>query len=188
MEKTKFRRRTYIVDKKLQFRFIGNIYIIMLILFIALGALLIFSSSHEVAGSIYTKLNKIKNTNEIFLNLVVKFSFLILLIGFILISVKFVLFSHRIVGPIYRFKQSLMKLGGGDLTLKMNFREKDELKDLAELFTGTIAQLNKKMKAVKKESKSIESLARKKSLSGTDMKKFKENSGLMKKAMEGFKV
>lgn len=174
MQKQKFRRRQIIVDRNLQFRFVFSIMLIMVILFAILGTLLIFGSSAEMAGSIYRKLAQIKNTKELYMGMTVRFSFLVLLVGFIIISIRFLIFSHRIVGPLYRFRQSLVKLGEGDLTLKVHFREKDELKDIAQLFTDTVSRLNGKVRIIRKETKNMAQVLSRRKLSATDLEKLSE--------------
>ncbi len=48
------------------------------------------------------------------------------------IVVLHLLYSHRIAGPVYRIGQEAAKIGHGDLTGKIRFRQHDNLMDMAE--------------------------------------------------------
>ncbi|MBU1075780.1 MAG: methyl-accepting chemotaxis protein [Spirochaetes bacterium] len=181
MAEQSFKRRKFIVDKDFQFRFIFSIYVIIFILIVVLGFFLISSSSSEIAGSIYSKITQIKNTKEIFSGMVLKFSIIAVIVAFIVIALRFLFLSHRIVGPLVRFKQCLKKVGQGDLTVKLIFRDKDELKDLAAIFTENIMKLNNKVKDVKASSRTIDTVLKKGKLSDSDINKLrKEHQNLIK--------
>ena len=61
---------------------------------------------------------------------------LILLLGLPLIVIALLLWglfiSHRIAGPIYRLEKELAKIAGGDFSLRIKLRRKDELVSIAE--------------------------------------------------------
>ena len=50
--------------------------------------------------------------------------------------------SHRIAGPLYKVESSLKKMGNGDLSFDINFRRRDEIKNLAEAFNVASLRLN----------------------------------------------
>jgi methyl-accepting chemotaxis protein len=151
----KSRRKQFFIDKKFQSKFVLNVYIIIILSIILLGLLLIYFSSKEIAGSIFKKLVVIKNTKEIILPLFLRVSIIILILAFIIAGVRFILLSHKIAGPMFRFKKILEERGKGDLTLNVKFRKRDELKEVADLFTSAVKSLNKKLKIIKNNSQSI---------------------------------
>jgi methyl-accepting chemotaxis protein len=55
--------------------------------------------------------------------------------SFVLINSVF--YFHRILGPLYFFEFVMKRLAGGDFSVKMHWRKKDETKDLAFLI-GTM--------------------------------------------------
>ena len=55
-----------------------------------------------------------------------------------------ILFSHRIAGPIYKIKSQLREYQTGKKINPITLREKDFLKDLAEVINETIIEKNKK--------------------------------------------
>ena len=76
--------------------------------------------------------------------------------GYIALAIVFglsIYFSFTIAGPIYRFEKTLETMREGDLNARVKLRPVDEFKDVADLFTQTLASLRLK---VKKERDGIE--------------------------------
>ena len=63
--------------------------------------------------------------------------------------------SHRIVGPIYRFKKVLDSLGEGDFSISCDIRKKDTLKDVALAFNGMIYNVGKMFDLIDKDLKNL---------------------------------
>lgn len=57
--------------------------------------------------------------------------------------------SHRIAGPMYVITREIDKLGGGDMTARVNIREKDMFQPEAERMNVSIAALQAKIITVK---------------------------------------
>jgi methyl-accepting chemotaxis protein len=57
--------------------------------------------------------------------------------------------SHRIAGPMYVVAREIDKLGSGDLTARVNIREKDMFQPEAERMNASIAALQQKIVTVK---------------------------------------
>ncbi len=184
----KGKRKKILVDKKFQTKFVFNIYIIIVIFILLLGLLLLYLSSHEMAGSIYSKIVTIKSTKQILFPLVLKLTFIILVISFIIVGVKFLFFSHKIAGPMFRFKRCLSDLKEGDLTISVRFRNSDELKDVAKILTEAVKELNKRMRKIKRSSKSISNILKNKKISVSDINKLKEYHKEIEKIINSFKL
>ncbi len=52
-----------------------------------------------------------------------------------------ILFSHRFAGPIYRFEQTLKKVGIGDVSDRVHLRKGDLLKDFCDTMNESLAGL-----------------------------------------------
>lgn len=150
MKNKKFIRKKVFVDRKFQMKFLGNIFMAILLIMILLAIFFIYSTSSEMKGSVYSKIVKIKNTNEIIMPVVIRVSLLILLFGGSIALYKLLRYSHQIIGPMVRFKRYLKNLGNGDFTISLKFRKRDELQDLADLLTKTSKKLNKRISSIKK--------------------------------------
>ncbi len=162
MGKNTFKRRQLLVDKQFQIKFIINILLVVIVIIALLSILLVYSTSAEMGNSVYSKLLELKNTREVILPTVLKISILILIVGGIFILIRFLILSHRIVGPLLRFKRVVKSLGDGDLTVNIYFRKYDELQDLAIIFTDSVKKLNKKLKMLKKDIDKINKIVNKK--------------------------
>jgi methyl-accepting chemotaxis protein len=51
------------------------------------------------------------------------------------------LLSHRIAGPLHRFKRILQEMGNGDLTMRVRIRKSDYLHDEAQILDAMIERL-----------------------------------------------
>jgi methyl-accepting chemotaxis protein len=68
-----------------------------------------------------------------------------LLIVILAMAVASILISHKIAGPAYRFKRSVMSIAEGDLTTKFNLRRDDEFKDLADSLGKMVSSLRERI-------------------------------------------
>jgi len=68
-----------------------------------------------------------------------------LLGAFALLLLHNVLVTHRIAGPLWRFRRYLKAVGDGDLSSSISFREKDYLQEDAEVATHMVKSLRDKI-------------------------------------------
>ena len=64
--------------------------------------------------------------------------------------------SHRVAGPMYVITREIDKLGGGDMTARVNIREKDMFQSEAERMNVSIAALQEKVMTVKALAEKLE--------------------------------
>lgn len=145
-------RKKIFVDREFQASFILKILVILLAIVVLISILIIYSTSQKISGSVYTKIVQLKNTKEIILPLVIKIGVLILLVFGGLVGYNLLKYTHKIVGPLVRFKRCLKKMGNLDFTEHITFRKKDKLRDLGEVLGSTANKLNRTMKTIKEHS------------------------------------
>ena len=63
--------------------------------------------------------------------------------GVIVLGIIALYMSNQIAGPLYRTKQSLARLGQGDLAFKLQFRHGDFLNDFPEIFNAMLERLRR---------------------------------------------
>lgn len=80
------------------------------------------------------------------------------LILFLLLSVHSVFVSHRIAGPLLRFRKVLSAVASGDLSVGFKLRRKDYLAKEAALIEEMITALREKMSRVKERSSDLDAL------------------------------
>ena len=56
--------------------------------------------------------------------------------------------SHRIAGPLYRLEKATRAMGQGDLSFRVQLRDRDELQGFAQAVDGTVAELRRQLQAV----------------------------------------
>ena len=59
------------------------------------------------------------------------------------IGILSIYFTHKVVGPVYKMKRLLKKVGEGNLHVDARLRKGDELQDFFEAFQDMVAQLRK---------------------------------------------
>ena len=132
-ETQKFQRRTVLVKRQLQLKYIGMVFLSVL------------SASVIIGGDIYYNMSKtILADNPALSPMLAQFNTIILVkialyLGLMLLVSVFV--SHRFAGPIYRFEKSAQIVSSGDLTHRVSLRTGDELMELQEEFNGMIANI-----------------------------------------------
>ncbi len=62
-------------------------------------------------------------------------------IVFVLMTVATVFVSHRIAGPLQRLKAYMRRFGNGEFSLKLRFRNYDEIHDVADAFNDMVNKL-----------------------------------------------
>ncbi len=135
------RRRKYIIEKGLQFRYIGLVFALALIASIVTGWTVFATGWHflgEKLASVYPQgrlAYVLKATNLALVRNLLLISPLIFVLG--------LLFSHRIAGPVYRIGKTLRDISKGNLGLRIRLREGDELVDLADTINNLTENFNK---------------------------------------------
>ena len=150
----KYRRKRYIVDRKLQFRLLiyNGIYFLVITMAIWAGLFLplaldlsnptlSISEQGEVAGKILYLHSRLGP---------------ILLIVFLILSIHSVLVSHRIAGPLYRFKATFNQVAQGDLSRVVAIRKGDLLVNEQTKIEEMIGALSSRLKNIKKEHAAME--------------------------------
>ena len=64
--------------------------------------------------------------------------------------------THKIAGPLYRLRQSFLRIGAGDLDLVTRIREKDQLQGVPDLLNSGIEQQKKDLGEVCAEVKKVD--------------------------------
>jgi len=174
-----YKRKTVLINKNLQLRFIAWVFITNLIFIFSasLGILIIntgemVKSRDTIAGNMISitaqtsgdttdesAVKKLEKEKKSFLMLelskenmktnILKIFVFSVIISLFVIFILFLQITHRIAGPVYRFGRTLEAVKNGDLTQKIFLRKNDEMKGLAELFNSSISLYNSKIKNIK---------------------------------------
>ena len=177
-----YKRRDYLIDKRFQANFILRFCLVV----VATGAF-IMAILYAMAGkantvSIVNSRVVVQNTADfIFPLLIQTFVVSTILVGLATIIITLVI-SHRIAGPLYRFKKVLGSLGEGDFSLACKIRLKDSLQDVAVAFNDMITSVRKKFDLIDKDLKNLKG-----KLEVEDLKEIKKSVSDIDKALHNFK-
>ncbi|MHB8767167.1 MAG: hypothetical protein ACYDA8_22890, partial [Deferrisomatales bacterium] len=100
------------------------------------GLLLYLLAEQEFGRAFYSAHYQARSSWELLLPAVLASSFLSMCLVAVVAVVLTLYDSHRIGGPLYRFRANLEAIGNGDLTLVTHLREGDELQSFTEAMNG----------------------------------------------------
>lgn len=146
-----FQRKTILIKKTLQYRYMGLIFISVLMGFLIIGLEIVWTISKVVTEHpmMMPLLEDMFSYTPIFLLKVVIYMVIVLIAAAVV--------SHRMAGPIFKFEKSCATVAAGDLTHRVYLRKGDQLTDLQDHFnnmTGAINEVVKQLEAFKAEAAS----------------------------------
>lgn len=132
------KRKRYLVDKGVQFRYMG-LAVVPLVMLSALLYYLIYYSvfSHMLIPEavVATLVPAMRNVN-----IIIALTFPFVLYAVVRLSL---IYSNRIVGPIPRLERDLDKIIAGDASIRMKVRDKDELQGFVSKVNALLEKLEK---------------------------------------------
>jgi methyl-accepting chemotaxis protein len=132
-EAQKFQRRTVLVKRQLQFKYVGMVFLSVLCAALIIGGDIYYNMYRLIVTEAPALAAAASQFNSIILVKLVLYLALMLLIS--------VFVSHRFAGPIFRFEKSAQSVAKGDLTHRVSLRTGDELMELQEEFNAMITGL-----------------------------------------------
>lgn len=153
-----YKREKYFIKKNFQIDFILK-FCLLLLGGVILSTVLLFIFSQDSLTSNYANSGlEIKTTGTAILP-VILITNLVTLGILCCCSIVIMLFiSHKIAGPMFRFEKDIKRISNGDLSVKINLRQQDQLKDIAKALNLMIDSLYSKVNNVDKCLKTIEML------------------------------
>lgn len=144
-----FQRRTILIKKGLQYRYMALIFLSVLVAFLIVGLDLIWTVSKVV--------NDHPMMQPLLEDIFTMAPLFVLKIGMYMVIVLIVsaVVSHRMAGPIYKFEKSCAIVASGDLTHRVYLRKGDQLTDLQDHFnemTGAVNEVVKELESFRAEA------------------------------------
>lgn len=140
----KFKRKRFFIDKQLQTKYVILTLLLLLIYTVILTAVLI--SPYVIPLSVGTPLSSAGPTPqqaEAARMLLTMHQNIWPILGALILAMSAlsIFVTHKIAGPVYRFKKVLAEVAAGNLDITVKLRDKDDLQDLAGDFNLLIAEL-----------------------------------------------
>jgi len=154
-QKSRYRRKTYLIQKMLQAKFIIA-FLLLVIIGSIISGIIFYLKANTYLGYHYGMAHlKIEKTGEILQPaLLISYGIGVVLIGIATIILTIII-SHKVAGPLYRFERSAEEIGKGNLTLETRVREKDQAKEVADALSRMTIELRKKLIEIDSHSKDI---------------------------------
>lgn len=141
------RRKTYLINPRFQWRFIGFMAVVSLLAISLLYAsnILFFQDMEREARSVgLTPDNPYFDFLQEQKWSLSKLYFGVAALVFVLMMVLGIRYSHRIAGPLYQLNNRMKRIANGEDLSPVKFRRKDQFLELAENFNAMIATLRKR--------------------------------------------
>lgn len=138
--KPSFQRKTILIKKGLQYRYMALITMSVLVAFLIVGLDLIWTISKLVTERpmMLPLLEEMASMGPLFIIKMVMYMVIVLIMSAVV--------SHRMAGPIFKFEKSCATVAGGDLTYRVWLRKGDHLSDLQDQFNAMAAALQRSVK------------------------------------------
>jgi methyl-accepting chemotaxis protein len=133
-----FQRRRYFIDKQLQTKYVILTILLLLIYTFLFVVILIFP--YVVPLAFDYPVEEQAKAARMLLTLH-KSIWPALGAVMLIMGTASIFITHKIAGPVYRFKQVLAEIYSGNLNVSIKLRNRDDLKDLAEEFNKVISEL-----------------------------------------------
>jgi len=148
MEK-RIKRHIYFIEKSFQARFILKFCGLIGLGGVLTTGLLYLWAKGATTVSIVNSRVIVTTTADFILPLLIQ-TVIIVTILIAIATIAVTLFvSHKIAGPLYRFKRIMEAMGEGDFLNQVKIRKGDQLQDLAKIFDDMIVKNRLKIKALK---------------------------------------
>ncbi len=134
----KYKRRRYFIDKQFQTKYMV-LTILLLVVYTLLFVVILFT---PYVLPLYSDVPLEEQTRSARMLLSLHTSVWPALgIVILTLGVLSVFITHKIAGPVYRFKKVLSEISAGNLNVSVHLRKRDDLKDLAEDLNMVIKEL-----------------------------------------------
>jgi methyl-accepting chemotaxis protein len=132
----KFQRKTILIKKHLQYRYMALIFLSVLLAFIVVGLDVLWTVSKVVNEHpmMQPMLEEMAQMVPLFGLKIVMYMVMVLIVSAVI--------SHRMAGPIFKFEKSCSTVAEGDLTHRVYLRQGDQLMEMQDQFNNMAGAVN----------------------------------------------
>lgn len=151
MEEAKktYKRRTYFIEKGFQAKFILKFCVLVAIGGLLTIGILYFMAAQSTTVTIVNSRVVVRTTADFLLPVFIQTVLIVTIIVSLATIVVTLLVSHKIAGPLYRFKKAMQGLGEGDFSSDFHIRRPDQLQDLANEFNNMISKIRQQLNTIR---------------------------------------
>jgi methyl-accepting chemotaxis protein len=191
---TIYRRKNYFIDKNFQSKFILRFCLLVVIGgLLTIGLLYFFAMKSTTVAFVNSRVVA-RTTADFILPILVQTVAIVVIVVSLATVFVTLLVSHKIAGPLYRFKKVMQALTDGDFSSEFKIRRLDQLQDLADSFNVMIVKVRQELRGLKDNIVSLKD--RLDSISEQDvgenkkvnLRQAKQNSEELNKTIRHFKI
>jgi methyl-accepting chemotaxis protein len=151
-----FRRRRYVIDRALQYRLLIYNAIYFLIIVLSIGVALFLPLYFEMSKPGLTTAQQGEVAGRVlYLHANLWPAVLVVLI---ILGIHSLLISHKIAGPLYRFRQTFQDIIDGDISRMVKIRKSDFLMSEQEKIEEMMAMLRSRIGKIRSEQAAMENV------------------------------
>jgi methyl-accepting chemotaxis protein len=139
-----FQRKTILIKKHLQYRYMALIFASVLLAFIVVGLDVLWTISKVVNEHpmMQPMLEELTKMAPLFAIKIVMYLLIVLIVS--------VVVSHRMAGPVFKFEKSCATVAEGDLAHRVYLRKGDQLTDLQDQFNNMLGVVHEAVREYEK--------------------------------------
>ncbi len=149
----RFRRRRYFLPNTSQPALLITAQIILLGLMLVTSVVFLLVANRDLTESYFAAHIAVRNVRDLLLPTLI----LVNLAGLLLGSLLLIFYTHRVAGPAYHLCRIMKKVSEGDLSQRVFFRKKDQLKELSAAANEMIEELNSRLRRMQQGVQELES-------------------------------
>jgi methyl-accepting chemotaxis protein len=155
--KRESKRRQLFIDRGFQSKFImkfcgivaaGSALTIGLIYFLSLRYTSITVENSRVV---------VKSTADLLLQMLLQTVLIVMIVVRLFTIFTTLVFSHKLAGPLYRFRKIMQSLEEGDFSADFKLRKLDQLQELANVFNRMILKIRTELNVLKEDFNALKS-------------------------------
>jgi methyl-accepting chemotaxis protein len=141
------RRRTYLINPRFQWRFIGfmaTVSVLAISMLFVSNILFFRNMEHEALSVGLTPDNPYFDFLQEQKSALSVLYFAVSGVVFLLMMGLGILYSHRIAGPLYHLDRKMRRIAGGEEPSPLQFRRRDQFLELTESFNAMVVKLRER--------------------------------------------
>jgi methyl-accepting chemotaxis protein len=150
-----YKRRNYFIDRSFQTKFILKFCLLVFIGgLLTIGGLYLLASRSTTVSVVNSRV-VVRTTADFILPILIQTVTVVTLILSLAVIIVTLFVSHKIAGPLYRFKKVMKDLEEGNFSSDFHIRHLDQLQELATDFNNAIRRIRQELIQIKSNFMSL---------------------------------
>ena len=143
------KRRNYFIDRDFQARFIIKFCLLVVLSGVIITGMLYFIGKKSTTVAINDSRVLVHSTSDFLLPVLIQTVLVVMVILGVATIIVTLLFSHKIAGPLFRFRKAIEGVKLGNLSANFHLRNYDQLKELSDEVNAMIDKTREQIDLIK---------------------------------------